>query len=862
MNITLKVEYGDLLGIIGLNGSGKSCLLNAILNNLDILNFSENSKIIVNGSISYVPQTPWIINDTVKGNIIFHKEYDDERYQHIVNICDLDKDFHSLTGGEFTEIGEKGVHLSGGQKIRISIARALYSNSDIYLFDDPLSGLDPSMRNLIFYKVIKGYLESKTVLIATHALNYIPLMKHVIHMNNGKIDFIGTAQEAMEQNFYKEYLNSENNNENNKKENDEIINEINDEINKDNQYKNIILNELNDTDFESFNKTKLFNNINFKQKKKLLGIIGNKKVEDNSNKDSSLPNFHSLKIIIDYSGGLFFIILLILINIIWKSCESGSDYVLMSWSAESREDEKKKRIYLTTYSIMSLFAIFFIFFRTFTIVKGILKFNKNMHNSLLEKLLKAPINLFHDIIPKSHVLNRLSKDLDNSVRFFWSVNSGSRLFFELLSCLIIALLFNVFCIIPYPLMLFMEYRIFLFYIKGGRALNNLETVTRIPIITKFSETLNGICSIRSLEYQENFRQKYHEKLDDFYKVLIYQNGTSGWFALNLDLICFFLLFFILSFSWIFEKLVNPIILGLLIGYTLKMIENTYGFFEQYINFEKNYSSMDNCEAYTHIVQENNYKLKFDKFLKENDFPKRGEIKFINYYVRYRPDTKLVLKNINFKINPGERIGIVGRTGSGKTTLCLGLFRILEATKGQILIDGVDISTIGLELLRDSISLIPQDPKLIDGTLRENIDPLRKYTDDEIEFQFNLLGLAYLLDEHGKLEGDAEIKSSDLSVGEKQLICIARAVLKKSKIIIMDEANASFDYKTDMLIQKSLMESFKGCTLITIAHKIRSIMNHDRIFVLENGEMVVTGKPEELIAKKKGIFYELYLQSKL
>ena len=857
-NITLKVEYGDLIGIIGETGSGKTCLLNAILNNLDILHFSDNSKIIVNGAISYVPQTPWIINDTVKGNILFNKEYDDERYQHIVNICDLEKDFMSLTGGDFTEIGEKGINLSSGQKIRISIARAVYANSDIYLFDDPLSALDPSMRNNIFHNVIKRYLDSKTVLIATHALQYIPLMKHVIHMKDGRIDFMGTAQEAMMQDFYKDYINTEKNED--EKEENEIKND-----NNDNQIKNNILMELNDTDFENMNKTKLFNNINIKQKKKNLSFWNqnSKKIEENnSNKDSSLPNFHSLKIIIDYSGGIFFIILLVLINIIWKTCESGSDYVLMLWSAESREDKRKNRIYLATYAIMSLFAIIFIFFRTFSIVKGILKFNKNMHNSLLEKLLKAPLNLFHDIIPKSHVLNRLSKDLDNSVRFFWSVNSGSRLFFELLSCLIIAFLFNAFCVIPYPLMLFMEYRIFLFYIKGGRALNYLETITRIPIITKFSETLNGICSIRGFEYQENFRKKYHEKLDDFYRVLIYQNGTSGWFALNLDLICFFLLFFILTFSWIFEKLVNPIVLGLLIGYTLKMIENTYGFFEQYITFEKMYSSMDNCEAYTHIVQENNYKLKIDKFLKENLFPKRGEIQFVNYYVRYRPDTEIVLKNINLTIKPGEKIGVVGRTGSGKTTLCLGLFRILEASKGQILIDGVDISKIGLDLLRDSISLIPQDPKLINGSLRENIDPLNKYPDDEISHLLNLMGLAYLLDENGKLDVEIEADYSNMSVGEKQLICIARAMLKNSKIIIMDEANSSFDYKTDMLIQKNLMQYFEGCTLITIAHKIKTVMNHDRIIVLKDGELVESGKPDELIAKKKGLFYELYKQSKI
>ena len=858
-NITLKVEYGDLIGIVGEIGSGKTCLLNAILNNLDILNNSNTSKIVINGSISYVPQTPWIINDTIRGNILFNKEYDDERYQHIVKICELEKDFYSFLGGDFIEIGEKGVNLSGGQKIRISMARAVYSNSDIYLFDDPLSPLDPSIRNNIFHNVIKGYLKSKTVLITTHALQYIPFMKHVIHMDKGEIDFIGTANEAMRQYFYREFIKTE------KNENDLNEKKINEGENNEPQFKNGILNELNDTDFENMSKNSIINNLNVKLKKKnsVSYSTSSKKVDENTtNKDTNLPNFRSLKKIIDYSGGYFFIIILILINIIWKSCESGSDYILMLWSAESREDERKNRLYLATYVAMSLLAILFIFFRTYSIVKGIFKYNKNMHNSLLEKLLKAPMNLFHDIIPKSHILNRLSKDLDNSIRFFWSINSGSRLLFELLSCLIIALLFNVFCVIPYPLMLFMEYRIFLFYIKGGRALNFLETFTRGAIITKFSETLNGISSIRGFEYQENFRKVYHEKLDDFYKVLIYQNGTSGWFALNLDLICFFLLFFILTFSWIFQKLVNPIVLGLLIGYTLKMIENTYGFFEQYITFEKMYSSMDNCEAYTHIVQEKNFKLRSDKNIKKKNFIKNGQIIFKDYSVKYRPYTDLVLKNINCTINPGEKIGIVGRTGSGKTTLCLALFRILEASKGKILIDDVDISKIDLKLLRDNISLIPQDPKLIDGTLRENIDPLGEYSDDEIVFQLNLIGLAYLIEDDAGLDVEIEADGSNFSVGEKQLICITRAMLKKSKIIIIDEANSSLDYKTDMLIQKCLMKSFQGCTLITIAHKIKTVMEYDRIFVLEEGKLVETGKPEELIAKKKGLFYDLYLQSKL
>ena len=873
-NINLKIEYGDLIGIYGITGSGKTSLLDAICNNLDILyrNDNKNDKMIVNGTISYTPQTPWIINDTIKGNIILNKSYEEELYQHVIGICELEKDLLSLQGGDFTEIGDKGEYLSSGQKIRISIARAVYSNSDIYLFDDPLSSLDPSIKNNIFRKVIKGYLKSKTVLLVTNELQYIPEMKHVIHMHDGVIDFIGTAEEAMQQYFYLEYFKDDSEKEENieKKKKKEIEKEKEMELERENEIKsknniNIgsrFLSELNDTDSESINKFSLFGVMKQKRTKYTYNSHIKKANENNSNKDSLMIDMESLKVIINYSGGLFFVILLILINIIWKLCESGSDYILMVWSSDSKMNERKNKIFLTTYALISLGAIIFIFSRNFAIVRAIMEFNQKMHDTLIKKLLKAPINLFYDLVPRSHILNRLSKDLDSSIKFFWSVSSSSRLLFELLSCLIIAFLFNVFCVIPYPLMLFMEYRIFCFYIKGGRALNSLETVARSPITTKFSETLNGISTIRGFEYQENFRKNYHKKLNDFYKVLIYQHGTTGWFALNLDLVCFFLLFFILTFSWIFEKLVNPIVLGLLIGYTLRMIENTYGLFEQYINVEKMFSSVVNCEAYTHIVQENISETPLDKKLIKEGFPKRGKIEFVNLYVRYRPDSQLVLKNINFTIEPGQKIGIVGRTGSGKTTLCLSLFRILEASTGKILIDNQDISQIGLELLRESIAFIPQDPKLIDGTLRENIDPFGEYSDDDIIFQLNLIGLAYLLDEDDGLDGVIESEGTNFSVGEKQLICITRAMLRQCKIIIMDEANSSFDYRTDLLIQKSLVKSFEGCTLITVAHKIKTILGYDKICVLNDGEIVETGSPMELISKKEGLFYDLYMQSKI
>ena len=297
------------------------------------------------------------------------------------------------------------MNLSSGQKIRISIARAVYSNSDIYLFDDPLSSLDPTIRNNIFRRVIKGYLKSKTVLLVTNELQYIPEMKHVIHMNDGVIDFMGTAKEAMKQYFYLEFINDEENKDENSitRKKKEIEKEKEIERENEQKKKNSInlgthlLGELNDTDSEGINKTfSLFDVLKQKRNKYALASLSKKSNnEDNSNKDNILIDLHSLKIIINYSGGLFFVILLILINIIWKSCESGSDYILMLWSSDSKNNERKNIIFLTTYALMSIVAIFFIFSRNYSIVRAIMEFNQKMHDTLIKKLLKAPIKDYY-----------------------------------------------------------------------------------------------------------------------------------------------------------------------------------------------------------------------------------------------------------------------------------------------------------------------------------------------------------------------------------------------------------------------------------------------------------------------------------
>ena len=836
-NITFKAEYGELIGITGDVGSGKTCLLNAILNNLDIIN-NTKEKIIVNGSIAYVSQTPWILNDTLQNNILFFKEMDENKYDYIVELCQLKQDFALLHRGDFTEIGDKGVNLSGGQKARIAIARALYSNSDIYLFDDPLSALDAYVGMSIFNRVIKEYLKGKTVIIVTHALQYIPLMTHICHMKDGKIDWFGSSEEAIQKDFYTKFCTNHLAAQQKEKNSSEP------------------LKELCDTEVETKHKPTI-TEYNKPKRKNVRKLTNTEEVMG----EKTESRFKIYSKLLAYTGGLFFLILFILINVYWKTCEFGSDYILTIWSLEIGLNSDQNKVYLIIYSIISILGIVFIFSRTFVIVNGIIKYNKKMHDKLVVKLMQAPINLFHDIVPRGQIMNRLSKDLDNSIKFFWVFNASFRLFFQLLSCIIICIFFNWYSLLMFPIMFSIQFLICRFYIRGGKELNRLESSVRSPILSGFSETLNGVSTIRGYEFQENFRKKYHNKLDDFYKILVYQNGCANWFAMNLDLISFLLLFFILSFAVLFKEKLSPEAMGLLLTYTLKLIDHTYIFFEQFTLTERFLTSIERCDTFTHIVQEKSFIMKKDEYYRKNHFPHEGRLTFVNYSVRYRPDANVVLKNLNFEIQPTEKIGVVGRTGSGKSTLCLCAFRILEPYIGKILIDDVDITTLGLKFLREILTVIPQDPILIEGTLRENLDPTHKFSEEEILKELNEIGLGYMIKNHG-LAFPIKEGGQNLSVGERQLICITRAILRKSKIVIMDEATSSIDYKTELLIQNSINLSLKYSTVITIAHRIKTIINYDRIFVLKEGELVESGKPDELIKSGKGIFYELYLQSNI
>ena len=830
-DINFKIKKGEHIGIIGEVGSGKTCLLNSIINNLAILN-KKNSEgnIQLSGKVSFVSQNSWILNDTIEQNILFFKPMDREKYNKIISICQLEPDLLIFPQGDQTEIGEKGVNLSGGQKARMAIARAVYNDSDIYVFDDPLSALDAYVGMNLFNQVFNDYLKDKTIIISTHALQYVSYFDRIFYIHQGQIKFNGEPKELENQQFYKEFKTAQENkkNESNQQEKDEKEKEKKEKEKKEEQ------------------------------------II--KKGEINQ-KDGEKITFQLFMSFIMYSGGMIFLVQLAVTNIIWQVSQIYREYYLAMWSSLNKITQEENNRKIAYFVMMTIPGIVAVYYRQVYMVKGYVKYNIKMHDTLVQKLINAPINLFHDIIPRGNILNRLSKELDNSNVLSLAVSGTLRVIFQLIGSIIVCTLFNVWSFPLIVILIIIELALTKFCFHATQDIHKLVSNYRAPILGVFDETLSGLPIIRAFHYEDNFTNKFYKKMNDYLKVSIYQKGILAWYGVHLDIISFVLLSFILIFAYFAKESYSPQSIGLLLTYSIKMIFFMFDSFKRFSFLTELLISLERCNSYTKVIQEKYPKTEEDKNIqiftsKKNEkvksFISQGKINFVNFSVRYRPDTPLILKNINLEIRPGEKIGVVGRTGSGKSTMLLCLFRILEAYNGKILIDDIDISKIGLEILRDSLTIIPQEPILLEGNIRDNIDPSKTFNDNEILKLLKEVGLSEFMADKS-LDYKIEENGHNISVGEKQLICIARAMLKKTKILLMDEATANIDYRTEAALKKNIHEDMEESTVLTIAHRIKTIINYDKILVLKEGEIEEFDTPENLI-QKKGLFYQLYKES--
>ena len=829
-NINLTIKEGEFICIIGEVGSGKSSLIQAILNNMIIQN-SNNTKIIVNGKISYVGQEAWIQNNTVQNNILFYQPYNAEKYQKILNLCELNQDLNSLSGGDLTEIGEKGVNLSGGQKARISLARAMYCDNDIYIMDDPISALDAHVGKNIMHNCIIGYLKGKTRILATHALQYTSFADRIYYMEKGEIKWEGTYQELVEQKFYSEFAEKIKSKIKEEKESEKDTNLTNDKTKKIFQNKEISLNK---------------------------GTI--QRITKDEGKEVGKINKKVFISYFSYIGGMNFCLALLFTLLSWQGLRIMSDLWLGYWS--EHQGERSNTFFFIIYGITAMGGSLFNYLRTRVITSGSINCSTKLHNQMVISLIKAPINLFHDTVPKGQIFNRLSKDLPtvDTYTMYWFMTLtafGS----SFLGAVFVCSLYEKECLIFLPLFAIICWFLYRFYINCSRELNRIEGVLNSPILNLVNETIPGTATIRAYNLQDKYIELFQNKVDEHYKLLYYINGTGQWYLLCLNLLSMIFLTYMVVMTLMHKTKFTPRIIGIILTYSLVLQEDMIEFLSSFSNFENTMTKMERSLSYTKIISERPQTLTSDLALR--DWPSKGEILFENYNVKYRNDTEIVLKNINFHLKPGEHLGIVGRTGSGKSTISLCLFRILEAFSGKIYIDGVDISKVGLKKLRESLTIIPQDSTLMDGTLRYNIDPVGNYTDKEITEVMKKIGFDYIISLNREgLDQKISENGSNLSIGEKQLICITRAILRKSKIIVLDEATASIDYKTEEIIQKALNEVLNSSTMISIAHRIKTVMNADKILVLEDGKIIEFDTPNNLLNNKNSYFYDFYSKSLL
>ena len=480
---------------------------------------------------------------------------------------------------------------------------------------------------------------------------------------------------------------------------------------------------------------------------------------------------------------------------------------------------------------------------------------------MINVLVRAPINLFHDIVPLGQILNRLTKDTELIEGIIKTVNNAIKILFTIVANIGLCYLYNKYVLYASPFLFLACLLVTNYYISCQRNLVRLHRVSYSPILTIASESIRGVDTIRTAHAEEDFRSKIYKRLDDHFGVHLYIEGSKHWYNITLRIISNTFFAIIISFMCYYSEFYSAQAMAIVLQGLEDLIESLLNGVKIYTTLEMTMIGLERCETVTKIQTERKPKEDVTDKLKKEKWPHLGKIHFVNYFTSYRPDTPDILKNINFEINSGDKIGIVGRTGSGKSSMVLALSRILEPKQGKIDIDEVDLQNIDLDFLRQSISIVPQEAFIIEGNLRDNIDPLNKYSDRDIIKILNDFRLFTNMDNKEKLNLAIKEGGKNLSSGQKQLICFARALIRRNKIMILDEATSSLDIETEKIIQENIEKYLKNVTMITITHHIHVVKNLKKIIVVDQGRIVEFGDFDSLLKNKNSLFYSLYEESK-
>lgn len=851
--INMKVCKGEFVCVVGRVGSGKSSFLSSILGQLDAVDSVHPSvsprSVKLNGTIGYCSQNPWIMNASVKENITFGHKFDESYYEQTIEACQLLPDLKILPDGDETQVGEKGISLSGGQKARLSLARAVYSRADIYLLDDILSAVDSHVGRNITSKVLTkgGLLSGKTIIFAT---NSIPVLEHadkIYLFERGKITERAPFSEAVLGNLHPQ-LNSlvaefgNYSSRSQSPEADEIEESLEDTV-KIVKHRKASLAPLEWNPFKQKATRRTGNTVEVSAK-------GSVKTD----------------VYIDYikacsvSGMLLWVGLFVVATI----ASISTNYWLKKWSETNSDigDNSQALHFIAIYAILgfstsALNLLKGVVFFVFMSIRG----GRTIHDRMAKRLMKAPMNFF-ERTPVGRIMNRFSNDInkvDSALPRSLNIYMGS-LLSTVSTIVVVAMALPVYLIVVVLLGFIYGYYQ-KYYISVQRELKRLVSISRSPIFAHFQESLNGVETIRAYRQEERFNFINNGNVDFNMRSLFMLRSINRWLSVRLQFIGSLVIWSSSTLLIYKSTTASPIgagMAGFVMSYALQVTDTFKKMVRMSAEVEANIVSVERCLEYCVLPTEEDENTTFIE--PPTGWPQHGAIDIKNYSTRYAKNLDLVLKDISLKIEAGEKIGVVGRTGAGKSSLVLAIFRMIPAVDGAIFIDGINTAKTSLFDLRHNLSIIPQDSHLFEGTLRQNLDPFGEYSDDKLWKVLAHSNLKETVKELGEgLDSQVKEGGSNFSVGQRQLMCLGRALLNPSRFLMLDEATAAVDVQTDKIIQSTIRKEFREKTIVTIAHRLDTVMDCDRILGLDHGEVKEFDAPEKLLKDPNGIFYNLCKQ---
>ncbi|VEU22711.1 DEKNAAC103792 [Brettanomyces naardenensis] len=837
-DVNFDVRKGEFVVVTGQIGSGKSSLLSALAGFMH----REAGHVYCNGSLLLCGY-PWVQNATVRDNITFGRPFDRHRYSEIVDACCLEDDFDLLPGGDNTEVGERGVTLSGGQKARINLARAVYADDDIILLDDVLSAVDAKVGKKIMEKCIMGLLADKTRILATHQLSLIGDADRMIFLNgDGSLD-IGTVEELLARN-------------------DSFVKLMKFSSEKEDEEK--------DSKLAKRNKELQLQRIQTETVKDREEVFITK-VEERAVNGIKLNVYMSY---LRQGSGFFkhsYLPILVTSMILATFCSIFTNNWLSYWAADKFVG-RSKSFYMGLYLMFAFLSIIFLTYEFWMLVYFANTAARRLNLLAMGRLLHTPMS-YVDTTPMGRILNRFTKDTDvcdnelvEQYRMF--INP----FCMIAGTLILCIIYLPWFAIAVPPLTVVFVMISNYYQASAREVKRLEAVQRSFVFTHFSESLGGMDTVKAHRASHRFLEHMNGLVDNMNEAYFITIANQRWLSVNLDLVAtaFSLIIALLCCFRVFN--ISAAATGLLLTYVLTIAGLFSFMLRSLTQIENEMNSVERLNHYAvDLVQEAPYEIPERDPAPE--WPQQGRIVFDKVSLKYRPELPYVVKNVSLDIKPEERVGFCGRTGAGKSTIMSCMFRIVEF-EGKIYIDGVDISTLGLHTLRKKLSIIPQDPVLFAGSIRQNLDPFHQKTDEELWDALRRSGLIEA-DMIGSVKrqkkGDEDLYKFHLdqyveddginfSLGERQLLALARALVRECKVLILDEATSSVDYETDSKIQRTIATEFNDCTILCIAHRLKTILSYDRIVVLDKGEIKEFDKPLNLYENEDGIFRSMCDQS--